>query len=355
MCGKEEVVPVPTWKEAAELIPIASKGCKGDQSDEVIQAVMGILKRVIQGWEHVTMDSFEFCSISGGYQGTVPLKCTVTDGSQPECVVFKLPEPGFLAESEQGETLAGAAFNAWSDLGVVPTAFCHNESRLPGVQVSEFISGGNAGKVASGHGADFWHNEEDAKAFGEMVAKIHAAKCEDADWYQPFKGQVKEWNLDAGKIEMHTELSSFVPGLERILKLCDERDGYEDVRTVANVCIELKPLAHGILDDGSLLGRTVFGHGDLHGCNTMQRKAAGTGDLVAVDLDMAGVFPAATDLGTVLYMDYSTTAVYFFGQGQIGEYPSLERRRQVAQAYVSGQYLRNRICNAALPCIVAIA
>ena len=75
--------------------------------------------------------------------------------------MFKLPEPGFLAE-EQGQTLAGAAFNAWSDLGVVPTAFCHNESRLPGVQVSEFILGGNAGTVASGHGADFLHSEADA-------------------------------------------------------------------------------------------------------------------------------------------------------------------------------------------------
>ena len=57
---------MPTWEEAAELVPIASKGCKGDQSDEVIKAVMGILKRVIQGWEHVAMDDFEFCSISGG-------------------------------------------------------------------------------------------------------------------------------------------------------------------------------------------------------------------------------------------------------------------------------------------------
>ena len=253
----------------------------------------------------------------------MPLKCTVTDGSQPECVVFKLPEPGFLAE-EQGQTLAGAAFNAWSDLGVVPTAFCHNESRLPGVQVSEFILGGNAGTVASGHGADFLHSEADAKAFGEMVAKIHAQRYQEADWYQPFKGRIKEWDMDAGKIEIHPELSSFIPGLEGIRKLCDERgEGYEDVRAVVNVCIKLKPVAHGILDDGSLLGREVFGHGDLHGCNTMQRKAPGMGQLVAVDLDMAGVFPAATDLGTLLYMDYSTTAVYFFGQGQLGEYGPL--------------------------------
>eukprot|EP01047_Picozoa_sp_COSAG01_P050165 COSAG01_NODE_5041_length_4529_cov_3.719413_4_plen_343_part_00 len=336
MCAKAEVVPVPTWEEAADLIPTASKGCKGDQSDEVIQAVMGILKRVIPGWEHVPMDRFSFESISGGYQGTVPLKCTVTDGSQPECVVFKLPEPGFLGESEEGETLAGAAFNAWSDLGVVPTAFCHNENRLPGVQVSEFISGGNSGTVKSGHGADCWHDETDAKAFGAMCAKIHAAKYLEADWYQPYKGQVKKWDMDAGKIQLHPEFSSFIPGLEGILKLCDERDGYDDVRALTNVCIKLKPFAHSILEDGSLLGREVFGHGDLHGCNTMHRKGAGHGQLVAVDLDMAGSFPAATDLGTILYMDYSTTAVYFFGHGQIGEYPSLERRRQVAQAYVSG-------------------
>ena len=116
-----------------------------------------------------------------------------------------------------------------------------------------------------------------------------------------------------------------------------------------DACVnELTPLAYALIPSDTLMGRPVVGHGDAHGCNTMHRTKDGHGDLVFVDLDFCGKFPAAVDvLGTVLALDSSGIFGFFFAGKSVAPYPTLASRKLVAKSYidtlgeaVTGQFKR---------------
>ena len=144
-----------TAAEALALLPVARNACKGDDSKEALEAVLNICQFAIPSWAGVVLADCTTESLAGGYQGTVPLKCSAK-GATPPSVVFKLPDDEFAGITEDEKvSLPGAAYIAFSKLGIVPTAYCMGDERLPGLQISEFVGGGNAGQISSGHGADF--------------------------------------------------------------------------------------------------------------------------------------------------------------------------------------------------------
>ena len=276
-------VAVPSYEEAAALIPIARAACKGDTSDAVMTAVLKILKVAVAEWSAVRLSELTVSELVGGLQGTVPLKCTVSSCSSPATVVFKLPPPDFGAASSAEETsLSGVAYLQFSQAGVVPTAYCMGDARLPGVQISGFVEGGNAGGSDGSAGPDFLHDDANAASFGALLGTIHAGVAV-GDWYTPFKDQQQEWDIE--EMTLSAEPASFAPGIQALLASAKSKgSSWADAVTAIAAMAQLLPALEGLLEPESLLGRSVFGHGDVHGRNLMHSTNARTGDLITVDL-----------------------------------------------------------------------
>ena len=237
-------------------------------------------------------------------------------------------------EEASNDTMCGTAFRLWGSAGIVPAVHLLGNSDAPGLEIYEFIEGRGASWELAKHGAEFMHNAQDAKSFGKLVGRMHS---QPHDWYEPFKDTVKpQW--ETWQVGMKTNQEArqmrekYGDYASMVVLFCDNFAKLgTNTATNCKAVKELNPLLHGFLDPKSLLGKLVVGHGDLHGGNIMHRTK-GTdshGDLVAIDLDFVGRYPAAIDLGTALGSTMSGPYGSFFNKGEpIGEYPSLEIRRR---------------------------
>ena len=189
-------------------------------------------------------------------------------------------------------------------------------------KVYEFIEGGEAGTDPWPHGAGFMPNDQDASSFGRIFGQLHSAPDE---WYKPFEDKPKcQWEEHFTGIETDGEAAKLRAEFGDIAsQVClFTRRAPECFRTAA---METSRLLHMQLESGSLLGRLVVGHGDAHGKNLMHRHNGGHGDLVLIDLDLVGRYPAALDLGTTLACSKPGAMPY----------PTVDQRKLVAQAYLS--------------------
>ena len=189
-------------------------------------------------------------------------------------------------------------------------------------KVYEFIEGGTAGTPPCSLGAAFMPNDEDASSFGRIFGQLHAAP---AEWYTPFANKPKgQWEDFFAGIETDSEAAELRAEFGDVASMVClfSRTAPENFRAVA---MQLSRLLHMQLEPASLLGRLVVGHGDAHGKNLMHRRSGGHGDLVLIDLDFVGRYPAAYDLGSALASTDRRRMPY----------PTVEQRRLVAQAYLS--------------------
>ena len=139
-----------------------------------------------------------------------------------------------------------------------------------------------------------WPN--DPSAFGRQVAKFHQLP---AAWYEAYKDRPKNQLKDRfGAIDTNLEAAEvrarFGDYASMIVLSCDMVTDWW--RNMAATVKGLSVLLHSLLEPGSLGGRSVVGHGDLHGWNMMYRDPSADGDLVFIDLDICGRYPAVVDM-----------------------------------------------------------
>jgi len=328
-------VTVP-WELSSQLIPAAAKGDKA--------ACLLLCKMAVPAWADVEFADFTMESLGGGFSGNVPIKCAAK-GKQTLAVKIN-------PEGDNEDTLVQAAFKEINKIGIVPAVYCLGDPRAPGLEVYEFLFGTNAGWHLGKHGGEWLVNEDDAKAYGTMMGKLHGAPTE---WYEKYKDSVKgQWEAwFTEPLALAEEFKAKYGDYAHMTALWGNKfKGLgKNAEALFNGSNELIPSVYELLPQDTLMGRFIIGHGDAHGCNTMHREVDGHGDLALVDFDFCGKFPAAIDvLGTVLACDGSTAFGYFFGEGPVSEYPSLASRRLVAQAYldqlgeaVVGKYKRTAV------------
>ena len=60
-------VPVPSFEEAEALIPTATRACRGDTSEEVMTAVLKILKLAVPEWTNVNLSELSVEELCGAW------------------------------------------------------------------------------------------------------------------------------------------------------------------------------------------------------------------------------------------------------------------------------------------------
>lgn len=290
-----------------------------------------LCKLAVPSWADVEMADFTMDALGGGFSGNVPIKCSAKGKSTLAVKV------NVAADEEDG--LVNAAFKNFSKVGIVPHVHLLGDPRAPGLEVYEFVHGKSLGFNLGKHGAEWLVNEADAKSFGSVIAKMHGAP---AEWYEKYKDHVKgQWEawFDTPS-PLADEFKGKYGDYAWMVTLWGNKfkGGGQNAAAVCSYTDALTPLLYAQLPPDTLLGRMVVGHGDCHGANVMHSEVDGHGDLVLIDLDFCGKFPAAIDvLGTTLGMDGTGIVGYFFAGGSpVGEYPTLASRRLVAQAYLDG-------------------
>ena len=129
--------------------------------------------------------------------------------------------------------------------------------------------------------------------------------------------------------ELHVCLSPVVVGVTDLLLIAKMTPG--NSAPTDGLSSPLVPAVFGLLDPGSLMGRLVVGHGDLHDKNLMRRQARGqAGDLVIIDFDRVMRMTAGYDFGAYLASHDSKP----MDSGEKAPYPPLAYRLAAAQAYI---------------------
>ena len=311
-----------SWEIAKYILPAAQTG------DET--ALLLLCKLANPAWNDVAQADFKSEALGGGFSGNVPIKCTAAGKSGALALKINL--------GSEPDSLVNAAYQEFDKAGIVPKLYCLGNPSAPGLEVYDFVPGGTAAWLISKHGPEFLENEDDAVAYGQLLAKLHSCPSE---WYEQYKDHCKgQWEPFFVDAETNLEAKATKEALGDYAYLAHLWSDFitrlgPNAAAMGEGVKELSPLLNGLLEPGSLMGRWVVGHGDAHGCNSMHKTEGGHGDLLMIDLDFVGRFPAAVDLGTVFMMSMRSILGYFFGAGTpVGEWATLDQRRSMAQAYI---------------------
>ena len=324
-----------------ELERLAKRGNK--------TAVFGLCCIMVPWWNSAD-DTLVSCDyLSGGHSGAMLYKVTrggdaeVQDmplptfqqaetNSQPDAhtVVFRVDAPADHKEEVARwlvpgkiDGIAEAVNLAASEGSTRFGAIWLRQGTCPDFSVSEYLQGGDFNKPTYGLTVAL-DTAEDAAAFGCAVAEFHGgvpgvaaaftAKTGDHNPLDGWRGDMSAAMLEALDKSRSDELAA--------IYMCARKAKQQHV-------MDVLPRIASFLDPNSLMGRTVVGHGDLHGANMMRRRKDGKpGDLVLIDFDRVAHMHAANDLGGLMgnfdpEKDHAT-----------GDWPPLENRLVAARAYI---------------------
>jgi len=326
-------------------------------------------KLALPGWQNVHKSAVSCMDCAGGASFQMVIRVS-SESATPEHIVVKvnlaaisqaaLSTPRSPSDGTMDRCLEDRIASSASTEGI--GASFHVSVR--GVTLMEWLPGG---VVFDGIGASWLDNLDDARAFGNLIARFHQQPLNLlSSTDELFLDHVKNGSLFLAEFHPFAMLRDIYsnpedfPTIERALKLapveqyghscveivgwalglraCLERCGerYKDESLSSDVsknwlCLldfmaSFAPRAYSILPSSSPLGRLVVGHGDLHSKNLMRRKAGVHGDIVLIDFDRVHRMPAAVDIASSLLMSFLDDAE---------PYPSLESRSALVAAYIN--------------------
>lgn len=247
---------------------------------------------------------------AGGEHGSVVIRFD----SEPDERCHRLFAPGKYAGT-------GNAFaRAMSESPYFPTVWTHR--LLDNTMVLERLSGSSISTPGGIPSA--LCNAEDAVAFGTAVAHMHNA---DRAWLDECIGSKRSFEDRRDEIAASEHGAAMLEALA-VTGFAGMANVYSDYYCLGldmgstEIC-EFIPHLMRLLPSGSLLGRCVYSHLDLHDNNIMRREAdGGPGDIVLLDFDCVTLAQAAMDLG-----------IYRVSKPHL-VMPSLDFRMMCAQAYI---------------------
>ena len=328
--------------EAARAVAVAriTEQCEASHAP----SIFALCCRLVPGWS-VATDTLLSCEpVGGGFSGAKLWKVSRAAGDNDasgsggggsgvgDTMILRLNMPIAGRRRGQGRRRAQdeiAKCLAPGKIGGVDCAALdavQGSSRFPQMwhdplfesfTALEYLKGGDLRDGVGGTMA--FEHAETAAELGAAIAEFHSAGR--GDWHAKLTGGVNPLDTVAGKMPRALVMALRVARSDDLVSLFR-------ASTMLNRPWIVKQLATiaALLPPGSLLGRSVVGHGDLHDGNLMRREAGGSKtDLVVCDFDRVAVMQAAADLGG--YMG-----------NRDGRYkkkwPMLEIRRAAATAYI---------------------
>lgn len=319
----------------------------------------------MEGWSELELADLDSKELSGGASGQRVLKVFLVDpqGRSPDCVMCKTCNvvPGKTSMAEAALKAFGQASEETNFCGKVYLA---GDPRFPGLIVTEFAAGS---MMEGGH---MYDEIADCRSYGRLLGLLHS---HDQSWFleeyhntdksvellgqavpesvvEAFVQQAQtdkygrllfnegylftEWGNMLPTSEVYQKSMAMVPAEQRE----EAQRWFADAAGTIMQTLDLGGEQNGLMD------RLVICHGDCHVKQFLHREAD-AGKLLMVDFDLMHRAPAWYDWGPIP-VDWFTAG----GMHGTMAYPSLDKRRHSAQAYLdavgpetAAQFARNTV------------